>query len=85
MPASSPSPPSSASAVAGVVDGRSAAAAVVVFVALEQRIALELRLDEGVELEVGQLQQPNRLLQLRRHHQLLALPQLELAESAILN
>ena len=48
-----------------------------IFVALEQRIALEFRLDERVEFEVRQLQQPDRLLQLRRHHQLLALPELE--------
>ena len=43
---------------------------------LEQRIALELGVDEFREFEVGELQQPDGLLQLRRHHQLLALPQL---------
>ena len=45
--------------------------------ALEQRIALELFLDERDEIEIGQLQQLDRLHQLRRHHQRLRLPKLE--------
>ena len=44
--------------------------------ALEQRIALDLLVDELVELDMGQLQQPDRLHQLRRHHQGLGLAQL---------
>ena len=43
-------------------------------VALQQRIAFQLGLDEGVELQVGQLQQLDRLLQLGRDDQPLALP-----------
>jgi hypothetical protein len=51
-------------------------------VALEQGIALELGLDEGVELEIRQLQQLDRLLQLRRDDKALALPKLQsVAES----
>ena len=42
-------------------------------VAGQQRIALQLRLDEGVELQVGELQQLDRLLQLGRDDQTLAL------------
>ncbi len=45
-------------------------------VAFEQRILFELGLDEGLELEVRHLQKLDRLLQLRRHDQGLALPQL---------
>jgi len=45
--------------------------------ALEQRIALEFGLDVGAQLYVGQLEQPNSLLQLGCHHQLLALSQLQ--------
>ena len=44
---------------------------------LEQRIALELGVDIGDEVEVGELQQLDGLHQLRRHHQRLALPDLE--------
>ena len=44
---------------------------------LEKRILLELLSDIGGELEVGQLQQLDRLLQLRRHDQGLALAQIE--------
>jgi hypothetical protein len=47
-------------------------------VAFQQRIALELGLDEQAQLDVGQLEQTNGLLQLGCHHQLLALPQLQL-------
>jgi hypothetical protein len=42
--------------------------------ALQQRIALQLGLDEGLQLKVGQLQQLDRLLQLGRDDQTLALP-----------
>ena len=45
--------------------------------ALEQRVLLELALDVGRELEVRQLQKLDRLLELRRHHQALALTQVE--------
>ena len=38
-------------------------------VAFQQRIALQLLLDEGADLEIGELQQLDRLPQLRRHHQ----------------
>jgi len=48
------------------------------FLAFEQRIALKLGLDECGQLHVGELQQLDRLLQLRRHHQTVALPQLKL-------
>ena len=40
---------------------------------LEQGIALDFGLDEVRQLKIRQLQQLDRLLQLRRHHQLLAL------------
>ena len=43
---------------------------------LEDRILLQLLLDQVDQLEPGQLQQLDRLLQLRRHHQLLAEPEL---------
>jgi hypothetical protein len=39
------------------------------FVALEQGILLELPFDILGQLHMGQLQQLDRLLQLRRHHQ----------------
>ena len=39
------------------------------FVAFQQRVALQLLLDEGGDLDVGGLQQLDRLAQLRRHHQ----------------
>ena len=45
--------------------------------AVEQRIALDLLVDETIELDMGKLQQPDRLHQLRRHHQRLRLPQLQ--------
>ena len=45
--------------------------------ALQQRIAFQLGLDEGVELEVRQLQQLDRLLELGRDDQPLALPNLK--------
>ena len=43
----------------------------------QQRVFLDLGLDEFAQFEVRQLQQLYRLLQLRRHHQRLALPQLQ--------
>jgi hypothetical protein len=49
---------------------------VVAFVARQQRIAFELGLDKRLELEIRQLQQLDRLLQLRRDDQSLALPKL---------
>ena len=57
----------------------SAAGAVVAvgLAALEQRVLLDLGLDEIGELEVRQLQHLDRLLQLRRHHQRLGLAQFE--------
>ncbi len=45
--------------------------------ALEERVLLELALDVGRKLEVAQLQQLDRLLQLRRHHQGLALTHIQ--------
>jgi hypothetical protein len=47
-------------------------------VALQQGIALDLGFDEGVDLEIGHLQQLDRLLQLGRHDQRLALAHLQL-------
>ncbi len=52
-------------------------AALIAIGALKQGIALKLRVHEGAELEAGHLQQLDRLLELRRHHQLLALPKLQ--------
>ena len=54
------------------------AALLVGLLAFEQRIALELGFDEGGELDIGELQQLDRLLQLRRHHQAVALAKLKL-------
>ena len=47
------------------------------FAALEQRVLFDLGLDESGQLQVGQLQHLDRLLQLRCHHQSLALAQLK--------
>ena len=44
---------------------------------LEQRILLDLLGDEALDLEVRQREQADRLLQLRRHHQRLGLPEVE--------
>ena len=44
---------------------------------LEQRVALELGVHIGDQVEIGELQQLDGLHQLRRHHQRLALPDLE--------
>ena len=44
--------------------------------AFEERITLKLLLDVSGEIEVRELQQLDRLLQLRRHHQMLPLAQL---------
>ena len=46
-------------------------------VALEQRVLLDLALDERRQLEIGKLQQLDRLLQLRRHDERLGLPEIE--------
>ena len=43
--------------------------------ALQKRVALDLFLDEVLQLAMGQLQQLDRLHELRRHHQRLRLPQ----------
>ena len=43
------------------------------FIALQQRILFDLLLDELLEFDMGQLQQPNRLHEQRRHHQRLGL------------
>src|SRR5690606_13450445 len=43
---------------------------------LEQRVLLQLVADEGLELEVRELEQLDRELQLGRHHQLLGNAQL---------
>ena len=43
----------------------------------EQRVLLELLGDEALDLEVGQREQADRLLQLRRHHQRLGLSKVE--------
>ncbi len=48
-----------------------------VLVAIKQRISLELLLDIGGELEIGELQQLDGLLQLGRHHQGLPLAKLK--------
>ena len=45
--------------------------------AVEQRIALQLLLDIGREVQIRQLQQLDRLHQLRRHHQRLRLAEFE--------
>ena len=44
---------------------------------VEQRIAFERLADEGLDLEVRQRQQLDRLLELRRHRQRLALSEVE--------
>ena len=46
------------------------------FIALEQRVALQLGLDERVEFEMAELQQLDRLHQLRSERQALRLPHL---------
>ncbi len=48
-----------------------------VILALEKRVLFELPLDVGRELQVGEFEQLDRLLKLRRHHQGLGLPQIE--------
>ena len=60
----------------GVGLNRFAVGLVVGFVALEQGIALQLALDIGLQFEVRQLQQLDRLLQLRRDDEALPLPKL---------
>jgi hypothetical protein len=61
--------------------GRSALALALGFglavIALQQGVTLELALDEGVQLDVRQLQKLDRLLQLRRDDKALALPKLQ--------
>ncbi len=44
---------------------------------LQQRVFFKLSRDEGVDFEIGEGQQFDRLLKLRRHNQRLALPQVE--------
>ena len=60
----------------GVGDG-AFATQILTLVALEQRVLLELGLHEGVELNVAQLQQLDRLLQLGSDDEPLALPELQ--------
>ena len=60
-----------------ILAGHFALAAFGTFRPLEERILHELLLDVGGELEVRHLQQLDRLLQLRRHHQRLGLPKIE--------
>ena len=43
----------------------------------EQRIAFQRVADETLDFQIGQRQQLDRLLQLRRHHQRLRLPKIE--------
>ena len=45
-------------------------------VTVQQRVALQLLLDEGGNFQVGELQQLDGLTQLGRHHQRLRLPEL---------
>ena len=45
--------------------------------AFQQRILLDLLGNEGLDLEIRQRQQLDRLLELRRHDERLALPQIE--------
>jgi hypothetical protein len=47
------------------------------FIALKQRVLFDLALDIGGELDIGELQQLDRLLQLRGHDKGLALPDIE--------
>ena len=86
MPSPSPSPSSSRTCVRSVVTGPGAVPAsgnscggrlVLAFLALEQRVLLEHAVDLGVELERRQLQQPDRLLQLRRQGEVLGELELE--------
>ena len=62
------------------VSGASPSASVARFLGrvepFEQGIALDLLIDEAIELDMRQLQQPYRLHELRRHHQGLRLAQL---------
>ena len=60
--------------IGGACIGR---ALLVVGGAVEQRIALELRFDVGDQIQIRQLQELDRLHELRRHHQRLALADLE--------
>ena len=46
-------------------------------VAFQQRVALELFLDKGGDLEIGELEQLDGLTQLRRHHQRLRVSELQ--------
>ncbi len=46
-------------------------------VAFQQGVALEFLLDEGGDLQIGELQQLDRLTKLRRHHQRLAVAKIE--------
>ena len=43
----------------------------------QQRVLLQLLIDEFPDLEIGQLQQLDRLLKLRRHDERLRLPQVQ--------
>ena len=47
------------------------------FAQFEQRIGVDRLANKGLDLKVRQRQQLDRLLQLRRHHQGLGLPQVK--------
>ncbi len=68
------SPPSRTT---GRFGGSSAGAVLALFGAFEQRVALDFLVDEMLEFDMGELQQTDRLQQLRRHHQRLRLTQLQ--------
>ena len=59
---------------------RGAVVAVLGFNPLQQRITFEFLFDIGNQIEIGQLQELDRLHQLRRHDQRLALPEFEFRE-----
>jgi len=56
---------------------RRARRALLAFLRVEQRIALQLVIEEGGKLQIGELQQLDRLKELRSHHQRLALPKIK--------
>lgn len=50
---------------------------IVLVLAFQQRVALQFGLDVGGQVEAGKLQQLDRLHELRRHHQRLALAEFQ--------
>ena len=76
----SPSPPSASppSSPAASEAGRAVPLGIPVAVnSLQQRVALEFRFHIGGKVEMGELEQLDRLQQLRRHHQGLPLAHLQ--------